>query len=97
MEAHTVSKHRNRIHLLLVIDDDAHGRRFFAACAPHLSVESCTSKRLEPHVQLVTCPGCQEQVRLVRKAMTKSRLLRVAAPPSEPRPARRIWKLGTRK
>jgi len=64
---------RNRVHLLLVIvDDDGQRQRFFAACAPHLSVDSCTSKRLTPHVQLVTCPKCHRQVHRVQKAMRKS-------------------------
>ena len=57
----------NRRHLLVIVEE-----RFFAACAPHLSADSSTSKRLTPHVQLVTCQACNEQIRRVRRTMTKS-------------------------
>ncbi len=56
-----------RMHLQVIIDDD-HGRRFFAACSPCLSVTRYKGTRLTPHVLLVNCLACHEQIRRVRAA-----------------------------
>jgi hypothetical protein len=56
-----------RMHLQVIIDEE-HGRRFFAACSPCLSVREYTGTRLTPHVQLVNCPGCHATIRRVRAA-----------------------------
>ena len=70
------------VHFQLVEDDpkapgSAKDRRYYAACAPYLTVSAYHGRRLSPHPVLVSCPKCKA---LIEKARAEIRAERRGRP-----------------